>query len=92
MRDENSSVGFSELLITGRAQQSPWKHGGFCKLADHWEGSRVVKVVLFRLFCLEKQVLDLFSEKEQKSAAVAEGVGLCTSVNGLLNTKKLHCL
>lgn len=50
----------------------------------------MVKVVLFRHFCLEKQVLDLFSEKEQESAAVAEGVGLCTSpVNGLLNTKKL---
>lgn len=34
-------------------------------------------------------MLDLFSEKEEKSAAVAEGVGLCTSpVNGLLNAKK----
>lgn len=53
----------------------------------------MVKVVLFRLFCLEKQVLDLFSEKEQQSAAVAEGVGLCASpVNGLLNTEKIHCL
>lgn len=53
----------------------------------------MVKVFLFRLVCLEKQVLDLFSEKEQKSAAVAEGVGLCTSpVNGLLNTKKTSLL
>lgn len=53
----------------------------------------MVKVFLFRLFCLEKQVLDLFSEKEQKSAAVAEGVGLCTSpVNGLLNAKKTSLL
>lgn len=38
-------------------------------------------------------MLDLFSEKEKKSAAAAEGVGRCASpVNVLLSTKNLHCL
>lgn len=38
-------------------------------------------------------MLDLFSEKKQKSAAVAEGVGLCSSpANGLLNAKKTSLL
>lgn len=93
MRDGNASVGLFRAADHRQSPAEPMetRTGGFCKLADHWAGSRVVKVFLFRLFCLEKQ--DLFSEKEQKSAAVAEGVGLCASpVNGLLNTKKTSLL